>query len=355
MTRVLVTGASGFLAMHVVKQLVDSREYIVRGTVRSLTNEKKVKPLKELSSELELVEADLTKKESWIDAVKDCTYVIHVASPFPAATPRDEMEVIGPAVDGTKNVLEACAKTKGGVKRVVLTSSCAAVYGGRAGEDHLFNEEDWASEEESIPYEKSKLMAERAAWELVKNLPDDEKFELCCINPGLILGPVLHGSTCTSMEIHRRLLNREMPMLPKLSMGIVDVRDVAAAHIMALTSSKAPGNRYVTVSVCLWWDDMAKILDEEFRPLGYNVPTRVAPTFLLKITSWFDPTVKMIIPVLNKEVRLDNKKIKEDFGFQFRDEKTTILDMGYSLIDSGFIKATPKYQEMKTQQSTASN
>lgn len=355
MTRVLVTGASGFLAMHVVKQLVDAGEYVVRGTVRSLTNEKKVKPLKELSSALELVEADLTKKESWIDAVKDCTYVIHVASPFPATNPTDEMEVIGPAVDGTKNVLEACAKTKGGVKRVVLTSSCAAVYAGRAGEDHVFNEEDWASEENSIPYEKSKLRAERAAWELVKNLPDDEKFELCCINPGLILGPVLHGSNCTSIEIHRRLLNREMPMLPKLSLGIVDVRDVAAAHITAMTSPKAPGNRYVTISVCFWWDDMAKMLDDEFRPLGYCVPTKVAPNFILKIGSWFDPTLKMIVPVLDKEVKLDNTKIREDFGFQFRDAKTTVVDMAYSLIDSGFVKATPKYKEMKNQQSTAAN
>lgn len=144
-------------------------------------------------------------------------------------------------------------------------------------------------------------------------------------------------------------------MLPKLSLGIVDVRDVAAAHITAMTSPKAPGNRYVTISVCFWWDDMAKMLDDEFRPLGYCVPTKVAPNFILKIGSWFDPTLKMIVPVLDKEVKLDNTKIREDFGFQFRDAKTTVVDMAYSLIDSGFVKATPKYKEMKNQQNTAAN
>ncbi|XP_078380812.1 uncharacterized protein LOC144663671 isoform X2 [Oculina patagonica] len=331
MTRVLVTGASGFLAMHVVKQLLDSGEYIVRGTVRSLANEQKVKPLKMLSPEnakypLELAEADLTKKESWVDAVKDCTYVIHVASPFPATNPRDEMEVIGPAVEGTKNVLEACAKTKGGVKRVVLTSSCASIYSGRLAEEKVFTEEDWSNLDKCVPYEKSKHLAEKAAWELVNNLPDDEKFELCTINPGLILGPVLHGSTCTSMEFHRRFLQREMPMVPKMSMPMCDVRDVAGAHITAMTSPKTP---------------------------GYNVPTKIFPSCGLKILSWFDSTIKLMVPSLDKELKIDNSKIKAELGFQPTELKITIIDMAYNLIDAGFIKKTDKYEEMKKQKNAS--
>lgn len=358
MTRVLVTGASGYLAMHVVKQLLDSGEYVVRGTVRSLANEKKVQPLKSLCPEnakyeLELAEADLMKKESWIDAVKDCTYVIHVASPFPAENPRDEMEVIGPAVEGTKNVLEACAKTKGGVKRVVLTSSCAAIYSGRVGEDIVFNEEEWASEEKSVPYEKSKRRAELAAWDLVKGLPDDEKFELCTINPGLILGPVLHGSTCTSMEFHRRFLQREMPMVPKLSMPVTDVRDVAGAHITAMTSPKAPGNRYVAITTCIWLREMAIILDEEFKPLGYNVPTTQAPSIGLKILSCFDVSLKMLLPSLGHEVKFDNSKIKDHLGYKPTELKSSIIDMAYNLIDAGFIKKTPQYEAMKKQKSAS--
>ncbi|KAK2573682.1 NADPH-dependent aldehyde reductase ARI1 [Acropora cervicornis] len=306
MARVLVTGASGFLASHIVRQLLEAGEYMVRGTVRSLSNEKKVGPLKKLKPEnakydLELVEADLTNKESWTEAVKDCTYVLHVASPFPAENPRDEMEVIRPAVEGTKNVLDACAKTKGAVKRVVVTSSVVAIYAGRFGEGNVFTEEDWAAEEGVNPYEKSKAKAEKAAWELVKNLQDDEKFELVVINPG-------------------RLLNREDPLVPKVCLPICDVRDTAKAHISALTASSAP---------------------------GYNVPTCAAPKIGLQIYSWFDGTVKQILPSVNQELKFDNSKAKQDLQYQPTELKTSIVDMAYNLIDSGFVKMTPKYKEVK--------
>lgn len=352
MARVLVTGASGFLASHIVSQLLQSGEYIVRGTVRSLSNEKKVAPLRKLKSanakyDLELVEADLTKKESWTEAVKDCTYVLHVASPFPAANPRDEMEVIGPAVDGTKNVLEACAKTKGTVKRVVVTSSVVAIYAGRFGEGNVFTEEDWAAEEGVTPYEKSKAKAEKAAWDLVKNLPDDEKFELVVVNPGYMLGPVLKGTACTSMEFHRRLLNREDPMVPKIILPICDVRDVASAHITALKEPNAPGNRFLLVTDCMWVTEMAKVLSEEFKPLGYNIPTCAAPKIGLKIYSWFDGTVKSILPALNQELKFNNTKARQGLQYQPTELKASIVDMAYSLIDAGFVKMTPKYKETK--------
>lgn len=357
MTRVLVTGASGFLAMHIVKQLLESdQEYIVRGSVRSLANEQKLKPLRALCPEnsnqqLELVEADLTKRESWIDAVKDCTYVIHVASPLPPRIPGDGMEIITPAVEGTKSVLEACAKTKGGVKRVVLTSSSAAIHSGRQGvEDKVFTEEDWAADDGVSPYEKSKKLAEKAAWELLEKLPDDEKFELCAINPGFIVGPLLSSSYCASSELHRRFLQREMPMVPKLMFGVIDVRDCARAHIITMTSPKAPGNRYLTIVECYWMDDMAKLLYEEFRPLGYKVPTTVAPKVMIKIASWFDGTLKFILPFLNKDIKLDNSKIKDHFGIQFEDFKKSVIDMAYSLIERGFIKKTPQYEDAKKQQ-----
>jgi len=270
-----------------------------------------------------------------------------VASPFPAENPRDEMEVIGPAVEGTKNVLEACGKTKGGVKRVVLTSSVAAIYGGRIDEGTVFTEEDWSTEEGSTPYEKSKARAERAAWELVKNLPDDEKFELCTICPGFILGPVLQGSSCTSMEFHRRLLQREVPMVPKVGFAMCDVRDVAGAHIKAMTSPKAPGNRYITVTESMWAPEMAKILEEEFKPLGYNVPTRIAPKFGLRVLALFDGSVKMILPAVGKEIKTDNSKVKEDLDYQPTELRRSIIDMAYSLIDAGFVKKTTRYQKAK--------
>ncbi|XP_028518625.1 bifunctional dihydroflavonol 4-reductase/flavanone 4-reductase, partial [Exaiptasia diaphana] len=279
--RVLVSGASGYIACHVVKQLLESGNYVVRGTVRNLNNEKKVKPLQNLCTNakypLELAEAELLDERCWERAIQNCQYVLHMASPFPAANPQDETEIIEPAVEGTLNVLEACAKAN--VRRVVLTSSIAAVSWSA---DHTtkdeFNEENWSVEDQCSAYEKSKLLAEKAAWDFVKKLPDEKQFELVVINPGLVYGPVLQGSSCTSMEIPKRLLEHRMIMLPRLHYGIVDVRDVAKAHISALTAPKAPGNRYIAVTGGMWVKDTAKILYEEFKPQGYKVPVTVSPT-----------------------------------------------------------------------------
>jgi len=136
-------------------------------------------------------------------------------------------------------------------------------------------------------------------------------------------------------------------MVPRLSLGVCDVRDVARAHITAMTSPKSPGNRYIAISGCLWAHELAKILDEEFRPLGYNCPTWIFPTFALKIVAWFDATVAMTIPSLDIELKMDNSKIKAELDYQPTDLKKTIIEMAYNLIDSGFIMKTAKYKELK--------
>ncbi|CAH3043221.1 unnamed protein product [Pocillopora meandrina] len=347
MTRVLVTGASGFLALHVVKQLLESgQQYIVRGTVRSLANEQKLKPLRALCPEnskqqLELVEADLSQRESWIDDLLDQMKV-------------DQTEVDSFQLSAGVTTIDKTFPFEANINRAVTQNSSPLSFylckGGRQGvEDKVFTEEDWAADEGVSPYEKSKKRAEKAAWELVEKLPDDEKFELCTINPGFIVGPVL-GSYCTSTELHRRFLQREMPMVPKMMFGVIDVRDCARAHIIAMTSPKAPGNIYLAITDCYWMDDMARLLHEEFRPLGYKVPTTVAPKVMIKIASWFDGTLKFILPFLNKDIKLDNSKIKDHFGMQFEDFKKSVIDMAYSLIERGFVKKTPQYEEAKKQQ-----
>ncbi|GFS14476.1 dihydroflavonol 4-reductase [Elysia marginata] len=177
----------------------------VRGTVRSLQDLAKVRPLYDLCPDarhnLELVEADLTEEKSWIEAVKGCTYVHHVASPFPSVSPTDEDDVIGPAVAGTLRVLRAAAKD-GGVRRVMLTSSCVAV-GLCGGNTHPFTENDWTdlSNKYITAYAKSKHLAERAAWDYVKELPHDEKFELAVVNPAFVLGPPATKSSGTSISV----------------------------------------------------------------------------------------------------------------------------------------------------------
>lgn len=187
---ILVTGASGYIAAHIVKQLLD-KGYRVRGTVRSLKNPKKVDPLYKLSDKgkLELVEADLMNESSWLSSVKDCTYVIHTASPFPNSHPKDEMELINPAVNGTLFVFRACVQPDSKVKRVVLTSSTAAVSGDVVKQGYNYSEKDWADVNNISAYAKSKTLAEKAAWDFLKereakSLPC---FELAVINPNFVI------------------------------------------------------------------------------------------------------------------------------------------------------------------------
>lgn len=343
---VLVTGATGYIASHVIKQLQEAG-HMVRGTVRSLSDEAKIKHLQDLCPEatykLELVEADLTKPESWEAAVKGVAYVIHVASPFPNSQPKDENEVIQPAVEGTQNILKACVAAKT-VKRVVLTSSCVAVNWSNQSSDKVHTEEDWSDVETLDAYAKSKTLAEKAAWDFIKELPDEDKIELAVINPAYVMGPVLHGSQCTSMEVLKRLLERSLPAVPKLNFALVDVRDVAAAHIKAMTLPEAAGNRHLIVNTNMWMKEMAQILAKEFKPQGYGVPTVNCPYFALYLSSVFDKTIKMILPQINKVHKFDNKRMKEVLGIEPRDAKETLIDMAYSLIESGFIKRTKKYR-----------
>lgn len=187
---VLVTGASGYLAIHIVKQLLELG-YRVRGTVRSLKDEKKTAALKDLdkNSKLELVEADLLNESSWIDAVKECTYVLHTASPFPAERPKDENVLITPAVNGTLFVFRACVQEGSAVRRVVLTSSVAAVAPEVFEDGRKYNEDDWPNPDILSPYPKSKSMAEKAAWDFCEERKKAGQgcFELAVINPGFIL------------------------------------------------------------------------------------------------------------------------------------------------------------------------
>lgn len=188
---ILVTGAGGFLGSHITKLLIE-KGYRVRGTVRNLSDQDKVSALKCMVKkpkfELELVEADLIGDTNWARILEDCTYVIHTASPFPDHVPSHEKSVIKPAVEGTLNVLNACAENEN-IKRVVITSSWVSISGDIFIEKHNYTERDWPREEDLMPYSKSKYLAERAAWDFVKNRTSNEEpcFEMAVVNPGLIL------------------------------------------------------------------------------------------------------------------------------------------------------------------------
>jgi nucleoside-diphosphate-sugar epimerase len=339
---VLVTGATGYIAGHCIRELLE-HGYRVRGTVRSLADPKKTEHLRRMAAELggtiDLVEADLTSDRGWREAVAGCTYVQHVASPFPAEVPKDENELIRPAVDGATRVLKACAEA-GTVKRVVMTSSVAAVaFGHKDTPDKVRTEADWSDADHCDPYPKSKTLAERAAWDLVAKLPPDRRFELAVINPGFVLGPLLNADQGTSGELVRKLMAREMPACPEIGFAPVDVRDVATAHRLAMERPEAAGNRYICAGEHLWVQDLAKILAAEFNPRGYRIPTGKLPYWLMWIIARFDKAVKLAITFVGRKEMVSAAKAQRELGWRMRPIRETIIDTGRTMIEQGIVPA----------------
>lgn len=263
---VLVTGGTGFLGVHTVLQLLQ-QGYEVKTTLRSLAKKDTIiKALEEGGitdfSNLSFIEADLTSDTNWDEAVKGCDYVLHVASPFPAQDPKDENELIIPARDGALRVLKASRDA--GVKRVVLTSSFAAVGYSKDIKDHVFTEEDWTDVNVELPaYIKSKTVAEKTAWEFIEK--EGNGLELSVINPVGIFGPAIGGITSASLDIAvLGILNGVLEYTPTFTMGVVDVRDVADIHIKAMLNPKASGQRFIATSEgVMSFYDVAELFKKE--------------------------------------------------------------------------------------------
>jgi len=336
-TTVLVTGASGFVAQHTILRLLEAG-YRVRGTLRSLAKADRVRAVLGADADrVELVEADLMNDDGWRDAVRGCRFVLHVASPLPTKPPKDENELIVPARDGALRVLAAAVAEK--VERVVMTSSVAAVlYGHERDGSRTYDEHDWSKLTKDVgAYEKSKTIAERAAWDYVEGLPEADRIELCTVNPGLVLGPVLSADFSTSGEVVRKLLAREMPGCPDIGWAVVDVRDVADAQLAAMTKADAAGNRFVLAIEHASMRDIATILAERFRDRGYKVPTRKVPGWLLKLVSVWDQTAKLAVQELGKRQDLSNARAREVLGWHPRPLDEMVTAMGESMIEHGIV------------------
>lgn len=340
-TRVLVTGATGFVAGHCIAELL-RHGYEVRATVRDLGAVWKRAYLVDLAEDtggrLEFTEADLGSDAGWADAVAGCAFVLHVASPFPSTPPDDENELIRPAVDGALRVLRACADETS-VRRVVLTSSATAIaYGHR--DDEVRTEKDWTVVERSSAYAKSKTLAERAAWDFVAGLPADRGLDLVVLNPGMVLGPVLHASAVsTSHEPVRRLLAGKVPGTIRVGWATVDVRDLAVAHRLALETPGAAGNRYVCGGDNVWMRDMARTLAERFGPRGFRITTRQLPDWLVRVIARFDRGVALTLPNLGHPERLSAAKARHELGWTMRPIRDTVLDTAESLLSHGVVTA----------------
>ena len=335
-TTVLVTGASGFLGLHCTLLLLE-KGYTVRGTVRSLSREPHLREVLgrhvDIGDRLSLVEADLTRDEGWDAAAEGCDYAWHVASPFPPGVPKHPDDLVIPAREGTLRLLKAAANA--GVKRVVLTSSLVAVYEGHDDYDRTLDENDWTDTEAKIDaYSLSKTLAERAAWDFAKN---NGHLELVAINPGAILGPVLDGShqMVTSGELITKFMRREVPGAADLAFHLVDVRDVAGAHLLAMTTPEAAGRRYCCFAEDVEMVEIARILDRNFADRGYKVPTRVIPNFVVRFIALFDKPTALIVPGLGRRTRISTERIRSELGWQPRPAEEFIVDMAESLIEHG--------------------
>jgi len=328
---ILVTGASGYIASHLIKILLEN-DFKVRGTVRSLSNKEKYNFLFSLApskkDNLTLIEADLTNKASWLSAVDGCDYVFHLASPIPVSAPKDEMELIGPAVEGTLNVLEASV-----VRKVVITSSVAAIGTGHQG---LITEELWSKEEMCPPYPKSKVRAEKAAWEFYEQ--NKGKLELVVINPCLVLGPMFIQHKNTSESLLSEIIKGNIPGVPDSSMLFVDVRDVADAHFKAMWKEEANGKRYIIAPEPTTMPEMVKVLNKEFKSKGFDIPEKIVSVEEFKTSgSPIGPRLAMIGG--RRNITISNRRGVEELKMKYHSHESTLVDMGNSLINLGIVSS----------------
>ncbi len=343
--RVLVTGATGFVATHCIKVLLE-RGYRVRGSVRKLEGGDRVaRVMREhvgSAEGLEFAQAELTSEAGWSRAVDGCQVVLHVASPLPMAPPKDPDDLIVPARDGALHVLKAAAAAR--VRRVVMTSSTAAVVYGHARDgSKTYDESTWSTLGPEVgAYEKSKTIAERAAWDFVQSLPASEKLELVTLNPGLVLGPLLGPETSTSGEVVRKLLSRELPGVPDIGFACVDVRDVAEAHRLAMITPEAAGRRFILAIEHASLSDVAAILAKHFGPRGFRIPTRRVPGWVLRLVATWDRTAALAVQELGKRQDVSSQSARDVLGWQPRGLETMVVDMAESMIRYGVVAPKAK-------------
>jgi nucleoside-diphosphate-sugar epimerase len=342
---VLVTGGSGFIGSHCILQLLDAGHQ-VRTTIRNLKREGDVRAMlkvggAEPGDRLSFFAADLENDAGWREAVTGCDYVLHVASPLPPSLPKHEDELIIPAREGTLRVLRASRNA--GVKRVVLTSSFAAIGYGQKVRETPFNETDWTDPagDDVAPYTKSKTLAERAAWDFLAR--EGGSLELSAVNPVAVFGPVLGPDYSASILLVQKMMDGAMPGTPQLYFGAVDVRDVADLHIRAMTHPAAKDERFLAVAGdFLTMLDIAKILKARLGESAKRVPSRQLPNWVVRLASLRDPAIKLILPELGKRKNATNEKASRLLGWAPRSNEESIVATAESLVRLGLLKDSPK-------------
>ena len=335
---VLVTGGSGYIAGETIRQLL-AGGWTVHTTVRSLARESVVRAqLGGSPDRLKFFAADLMSDAGWAEAMAGCSHVAHVASPFPLGVPKDENDLIVPARDGTLRALRFAVAA--GVSRFVQTSSSAAIAYGHPAAKTDFDERDWTNLDTPgvAPYAKSKTVAERAARDWVAaNAPE---LEFCSINPVAVFGPVTSDDLSTSVEIVKRMIEGAVPMIPQLGIGVVDVRDVARLHVLALEAPAATirGERFIACAGFVWASEVAAVLRAALGDKGRKVPTRDMPGWLGAVLALFMPEMKQLRSETGKTRRVSGAHAHDVLGIDYITPQQSTIDTARSLIEQGIVK-----------------
>ncbi|MGO9481183.1 MAG: SDR family oxidoreductase [Candidatus Kryptoniota bacterium] len=333
---ILVSGGSGYIAGFLIRQLVNEG-WVVHTTVRNLARESEVRRLINVENvKLKFFAADLMSDDGWANAMAGCSHVAHLASPFPLGVPKNEDDLIIPARDGALRVLRLAKAA--GVKRFVMTSSCAAIAYGHDKSAQTFTESDWTvvTSPDVQPYVKSKTIAERAARDWVAAEGGD--IEFCTVNPSAVLGPVWSDDISTSTELVKKLLEGALPGCPDIGFSIVDVRDVADMHVQAMNAPNMAGERFICAGQFLKAIEIARILKSKLGAEAKKVPARKLPDFVVKLAAKFDPSVKQIAGEIGKIRNADASHARDVLGWVPRPVEETIIDTARSLIDLGIVK-----------------
>ena len=333
--KVLVTGGTGFVAIHSILQLLN-RGYQVRTTIRSIKSKDKIFEMLKNGgitdfTKLDFIEVDLTSDKNWLEAMIDCQYVLHIASPIFLRLPKNEDEMIRPAVDGTLRVLKAAREA--GVKRVVMTSNFGAVGYSHKDKNTIITEESWTNPNEKglSTYNKSKVLAEQAAWDFMKT--EGGSLELSVINPMGIFGPSLSHDLSSGFEMLKKLLDGTMKAVPDIRLGIVDVRDVAELHILAMENPDAKGERFLalaggTMSLL----EIVKLLKQKMPYVVEKASTKSLPTFIIRLSALFNDQAKAILPLVGIYREASNEKARTVLGWKPRNNEEAIMATVISLI-----------------------